>query len=81
MAANDDAGKLKGILGDIQNEMDGIKSVFDQSTSSLKSMVGAAQQFQNHQKGITKLSNHNNYFGKMKNTEEKQNLSPKKEPN
>jgi hypothetical protein len=56
MAANDDAGKLKGILGDIQNEMDGIKSVFDQSTSSLKSMVGAAQQFQNYQNGITKLS-------------------------
>jgi hypothetical protein len=56
MAANDDANQLRGTLGDIQNEMDGIKSVFDQSTASLKSMVGAAQQFQNYQDGITKLS-------------------------
>ena len=66
MAANDDASKLKGILGDIQNEMDGIKSAFDQSTSSLKSMVGAAQQFQSYQDGITKLS-----------SEQLQNLSKK----
>jgi myosin heavy subunit len=36
--------------------MDGIRSVFDQSAASLKSMVGAAQQFQNYQEGITKLS-------------------------
>jgi hypothetical protein len=56
MAANDDANQLRGTLGDIQNEMDGIKSAFDQSTASLKSMVGAAQQFQNYQDGITKLS-------------------------
>jgi len=56
MAANDDAERLSGALGDIQNELDGIKNAFDQSAASLKSMVGAAQQFQNHQSGITKLS-------------------------
>ena len=66
MAAKDDASKLKGILGDIQSEMDGIKSIFDQSTASLKSMVGSAQQFQNYQAGITKLS-----------SEQLQNLSKK----
>ena len=74
MAANDDASKLKGILGDIQNEMDGIKSAFDQSTSSLKSMVGAAQQFQSYQDGITKLSSEQlkNLSKKLK--EEKESL-------
>jgi hypothetical protein len=56
MAANDDAERLSGTLGDIQNELDGIKNAFDQSAASLKSMVGAAQQFQNYQSGITKLS-------------------------
>ena len=56
MAVNDDAERLRGTLGDIQGEMDGIRSVFDQSAASLKSMVGAAQQFQNYQEGITKLS-------------------------
>ncbi len=56
MAVNDDAERLRGTLGDIQGEMDGIRSVFDQSAASLKSMVGVAQQFQNYQEGITKLS-------------------------
>jgi gas vesicle protein len=56
MAVNDDAERLEGTLGNIQDELDGIKSAFDQSTASLKSMVGAAQQFQNYQSGITKLS-------------------------
>jgi hypothetical protein len=56
MAANDDAERLRGTLGDIQGEMDGIRSTFEQSVSSLKSLVGSAQQFQNYQEGITKLS-------------------------
>lgn len=74
MAANDDASKLKGTLGDIQSEMDGIKSVFDQSTASLQSMVGAAQQFQSYQDGITKLSSEQlkNLSKKLK--EEKESL-------
>ena len=56
MATNDDARELGGILGDIQREIREVTSAFDQGNTSLKSMVGIAQDFQDHQNSITKLN-------------------------
>lgn len=75
MAAKDDANELKGILGEIQQEMKGFFNYSKSSKESLYGLVSAAEQFNNAQREGTELSSEQLKQISERIKKEKENLS------